>query len=132
MPDAQPDSGRFVVQRHESRTPHYDLRLERDGVFKSWAVPKGVPEVPGVQRLAIQVEDHPLAFGDFEGTIPEGEYGAGEITIWDQGTCTIIEWTDHDVRFTLNGTRLQGEYLLVRFPRKGPREWLLRKVSSAD
>ena len=114
------------------RTPHFDLRLERDGVYKSWAVPKGVPQKAGFQRLAIQVEDHPLGYGDFEGTIPAGEYGAGEVTIFDHGTCTILEWTDKAIRFRLHGTRLRGEYLLVRFARKGPREWLLRKVSVAD
>ncbi len=132
MDGGRSNTARFVVQRHESRTPHFDLRLERDGVFKSWAVPKGVPRKTGIQRLAIQVEDHPLAYGEFEGTIPAGEYGAGKVTIWDHGTCTITEWTDHDIRFILDGTRLKGEYLLVRFPRKGPREWLLRKARTAE
>jgi bifunctional non-homologous end joining protein LigD len=129
MAQSNSHAGRFVVQRHESRSPHYDLRLERDGVYKSWAVPKGIPEEPGLQRLALQVEDHALEFGDFEGTIPEGEHGAGEVTVWDRGACTIVEWTDTAIRFRLDGTRLNAEFLLVRFPRKGPREWLLRQAS---
>jgi bifunctional non-homologous end joining protein LigD len=132
MRQSKSEESRFVVQRHQSRSPHFDLRLERDGVFKSWAVPKGVPEEPGIQRLALQVEDHSLEFGDFEGTIPAGESGAGEITIWDRGTCTIEAWTDDNVRFKLHGARLTGEYLLIRFRRKGEREWLLRRISSAS
>jgi len=122
--------GRFVVQRHAARTLHYDFRLERDGVFKSWAVPKGVPERTGDKRLAIQVEDHALAFGDFEGTIPEGEYGAGEIEIGDRGSCEIDDWREDNIQFTLHGQRYQGRFRLVRFARGGPRAWLL--IRSAD
>jgi len=104
-------------------------KAQRDGVFKNWAVPMGLPEEPGVQRLAVQVEDRPPEFGDFEGTIPEGEYGGGEVSVWDRGTCTIVEWADSAVRFRLTGARLSGDYLLLRFQRKGPREWPLRMVS---
>lgn len=82
---------RFVIQEHSARTLHFDFRLERDGVFKSWAIPKGLPERQGVRRLAIRVADHTLAFGDFEGTIPEGEYGAGNVEIWDRGTYELHE-----------------------------------------
>ncbi len=121
---------RFVVQKHAARTLHYDLRLERDGVFKSWAVPKGIPERAGDKRLAIQVEDHALEFGDFEGTIPEGEYGAGEIEIWDHGVYEIDDWREGDIQFTLHGQRYRGRYRLVRFARGGPRAWLL--IRSAE
>jgi bifunctional non-homologous end joining protein LigD len=116
---------RFVVQEHRARTLHYDFRLERDGVFKSWAVPKGIPEAVGPRHLAIQVPDHPLEYGSFEGTIPEGEYGAGTVEIWDEGTYELLEWSNGSIGFVLHGHRLQGTYSLVRFERKGPRDWLL-------
>jgi putative restriction endonuclease len=93
MPDTQPGE-RFVVQRHQARTLHYDFRLSKDGVFKSWAVPKGLPEQAGIRRLALVTKDHDLAFGDFEGTIPAGEYGAGSIEIWDRGEYTEMKWSD--------------------------------------
>ena len=79
----------------------------------------------GVRRLAVQVPDHPLEWGSFEGTIPEGEYGAGTVEIWDEGTYDLLEWTDEAIEFILHGRRLQGTYSLVRFLRKGPRDWLL-------
>jgi bifunctional non-homologous end joining protein LigD len=120
--------GRFVVQRHQARTLHYDFRLEREGVLKSWAVPKGVPEEPGIRRLAIQVEDHSLEYGDFEGTIPAGQYGAGTVEIWDRGTYDLHEWSEERIEFTLHGGRLHGRYRLFRFRRKGEREWLLVKT----
>ena len=112
MSEAQ-TSGRFVVQRHQARTLHHDFRLERDGVFKSWAVPKGLPVEPGLQRLAIATEDHDLAFGDFQGRIPAGEPGAGAIERWDQGTYTLREWTDSNVSSVLNGDRCVAD--AVRF-----------------
>lgn len=118
---------RFVVQKHAARTLHYDFRLERDGVFKSWAVPKGIPERAGQRRLAIQVEDHPIEFGDFEGMISEGEYGAGSIEIWDRGHYEVREWDEDNVLFTLHGDRCRGLFRLIRFPRGGPRAWLLVK-----
>ena len=120
---------RFVVQHHQSRNPHYDFRLERDGLFKSWAVPKGLPDQAGVRHLALQVDDHSIAFGAFEGDIPPGEYGAGTITIWDQGTYDLYEWREDLVVFTLHGVRSQGTYNLVQFRHKGDREWLLFKRS---
>jgi DNA ligase D-like protein (predicted 3'-phosphoesterase) len=117
----------FVVQRHQARTLHYDFRLEKDGVLKSWAVPKGIPEEPGIRRLAIQVEDHSLHFGDFEGIIPAGEHGAGTVEMWDRGTYDLNEWLEDRILFTLHGERLRGNYNLVRFHHKGEREWLLFK-----
>jgi DNA ligase D-like protein (predicted 3'-phosphoesterase) len=125
MPESPSRKGRFVVQKHRARTLHYDFRLERDGVFKSWAVPKGVPETIGTRRLAVQVPDHPLVYGSFEGTIPEGEYGAGTVEIWDEGSYELLEWTDDTVGFILYGNRFEGTYSLIRFARKGPRDWLL-------
>lgn len=114
----RPES-KFVIQELQARTHHFDFRLERSGVFKSWAMPKGLPLEPGVKRLAIQVEDHELNYGDFEGEIPAGEYGAGTVTIWDNGTYKTEEWTDHTIVFTLHGSKAKGSYCLVRFPRAG-------------
>ncbi len=115
------------MQKHRARTLHYDFRLERDGVLKSWAIPKGIPEQPGVSRLAIQTEDHDLEFGSFEGKIPEGDYGAGIINIWDFGTYDLHHWNNDHIDFTLHGTRLSSLYNLIKFVRAGDREWLLCK-----
>ena len=115
----------FVVQEHHARHLHYDLRLERDGVLKSWAVPKGIPETAGEKHLAVAVEDHPLEYGTFEGEIAKGEYGAGTVTIWDSGTYTTKHWDDEKIEVTLHGRRLNGEYVLVKFKRAGKNEWLL-------
>jgi bifunctional non-homologous end joining protein LigD len=125
MNASQPPNGRFVVQKHQARSLHYDFRLERDGVFKSWAVPKGVPETIGPRRLAVQVPDHPLEYGSFEGTIPKGQSGAGTVEIWDDGTYDLLRWSDESIEFILHGQRLEGTYSLIRFQRKGPRDWLL-------
>lgn len=117
--------GRFVVQEHHSRTHHFDFRLERDGVFKSWAVPKGLPEELGVKRLAIQVEDHALDFGGFEGTIPAGEYGAGTIQIWDSGTYETLHWAAEHIQVRLHGNRLKGVFEILKFRHGKEREWLV-------
>lgn len=117
----------FVVREHHARTRHFDLRLEKDGVFKSWAVPKGVPEKRGVRRLAIQVDDHELGFGEFEGEIPAGEYGAGRIRIWDRGDYVPLEWSPDRIVFDARGEKMVGRFTLVRFPRGGPRDWLLMR-----
>jgi bifunctional non-homologous end joining protein LigD len=116
---------RFVIQKHRARSLHYDFRLERDGVYKSWAVPKGVPETMGTRHLAVQVPDHPLEWGAFEGSIPAGQYGAGTVELWDQGTYDLLKWSDQGIDFVLHGQRLEGPYSLVRFARKGPRDWLV-------
>jgi bifunctional non-homologous end joining protein LigD len=125
---------RFVVQRHDARRLHYDFRLERDGVLASWAVPKGVPLARGERHLAVHVEDHPLDYGDFEGTIPEGQYGAGTVEIWDRGTYELLEEKrDGGLTVHLHGNRLDGIWTLVPAKLDGdPKNWLLlRKETSS-
>jgi len=118
-------SGKFVVQRHHARRLHYDFRLEMDGVLKSWAVPKEPPLEPGVKRLAVEVEDHPLDYAEFEGVIPEGMYGAGKVEIWDKGRYQLKRRSNDKIEFTLNGEKMKGDYALIRF--RGDRNWLLIK-----
>ena len=117
--------GVYVVQEHHARRLHYDLRLGREGVLKSWAVPKGVPEKIGEKRLAIEVEDHPLEYASFEGSIPEGEYGAGTVSIWDRGTYETIAWGPDTIEIIIKGERVSGRYVLTRFRKAGEKEWLL-------
>lgn len=114
----------FVVQEHHARQLHWDFRLEMDGVLKSWAVPKGPPTQTGVKRLAMQVEDHPLEYGSFEGTIEEGQYGAGSVTVWDRGTFDLVLRDKKQIKFVLKGERLSGPYVLVHWKE---RSWLLIK-----
>lgn len=130
----------FVVQKHAARRLHYDLRLESGGVLKSWAVPKGPSMNPGDKRLAVQVEDHPFDYRTFEGTIPEGNYGAGEVIIWDEGTyepegseSVDAQLARGDFKFRLHGHKLNGSFVLVKLKRsqKG-NEWLLIKHKDAD
>ena len=131
----------FVVQKHAATRLHYDLRLELDGVMKSWAVPKGPSMDPGVKRLAMEVEDHPIEYNTFEGTIPKGQYGGGTVMLWDRGIYTYGN-TDlepsaglrkglakGDLKFVLLGERLKGSFVLVRTKRgdRGKNEWLLIK-----
>ena len=99
---------RFVVQHHIASREHYDLRLEQDGVLKSWAVPKGPSRNTADKRLAIQVEDHPLGYRNFEGNIPKGQYGGGTVTIWDKGRYELNEHRENAIKFTLHGERLAG------------------------
>lgn len=114
-PSAVPGEGSsFVIQKHDATRLHYDLRLERDGVLVSWAVPRGLPLRPGDKRLAVQTEDHPLEYGGFEGWIPRGHYGAGEVKIFDRGSYERLEWEDDKVTFRLHGSRHRGEYHLVK------------------
>jgi bifunctional non-homologous end joining protein LigD len=115
----------FVVQEHHARRLHYDFRLERLGVLKSWAVPKGVPEKPGDKRLAVETEDHPLEYKGFEGTIPQGQYGAGTVKTWDKGSYKLLVWDKEKIEFILKGQRLDGRYVLARFKKAGPKQWLL-------
>jgi bifunctional non-homologous end joining protein LigD len=120
---------RFVIQKHDASRLHYDFRLELDGALKSWAVPKGVPFKKGEKRLAVQVEDHPVSYIDFEGTIPKGQYGGGTVMVWDQGTFEplsddpIKELDSGKLHFVLSGKKLKGEWYLVRL--RGGNEWLL-------
>jgi bifunctional non-homologous end joining protein LigD len=118
----------FVVQEHAARRLHYDLRLEKQGVLKSWAVPKGIPQKTGEKRLAVQTEDHPLEYHEFEGTIPKGQYGAGTVRIWDKGTYEFKVWEDDKIEFVLSGEKLRGRYVLARLKKAGLKDWLLLKV----
>jgi bifunctional non-homologous end joining protein LigD len=119
----------FVIQKHRATRLHYDLRLERDGALPSWAVPRGLPVALGDKRLAVRTEDHPLEYGSFEGTIPEGHYGAGEVRIFDDGSYELVEWTDKKVSFRLLGRRYRGlEYHLV----KTRSDWLVFLGSHQD
>jgi bifunctional non-homologous end joining protein LigD len=106
--DATGGGNSFVIHKHRATRLHYDVRLERDGALPSWAVPRGLPTQPGDKRLAVRTEDHPLEYGSFEGTIPEGHYGAGEVRIFDDGTYEPVEWTDTKVSFRLRGRRYPG------------------------
>ncbi len=105
---------RFVIHEHHARNLHWDLRLEIGGVLKSWAVPKEPPETAGVKRLAIEAGDHPLSYVDFEGSIPEGTYGAGTVKIWDSGSYVLYEHAPAKIIFNLNGKRLSGTYCLIK------------------
>jgi DNA ligase D-like protein (predicted 3'-phosphoesterase) len=120
------DGGKiYVIQKHDATHLHYDLRLEMDGVLKSWAIPKEPPVSPNVKRLAVQVEDHPIEYADFEGTIPEGEYGAGTVEIWDRGTYNLLDQKESKLIVNINGNKLRGVYVLVRF--KDGKNWLFFK-----
>jgi bifunctional non-homologous end joining protein LigD len=121
----------FVIQRHDARRLHYDLRLERDGALASWAVPKGMPLKPGEQHLAVHVEDHPLEYGSFEGDIPPGQYGAGRVDIWDRGTYELLEEKRNGgLTFRLHGERLRGVWTLVAAKLSGDaKNWLLIRRS---
>jgi bifunctional non-homologous end joining protein LigD len=124
-----PEGNSFVIQRHDATRLHYDLRLERDGVLVSWAVPKGLPLTKGVRHLAVHTEDHPMEYGGFEGTIPKGHYGAGDVKIWDRGTYDLVEWTDKKVSFRLHGERHHGEWHLIKT--KGD-DWLVLMASRSE
>ena len=118
--------GRFVVQRHDASRLHWDFRLEMDGVLKSWAVPKEPPTRPGLRRLAVAVGDHDLDYIDFEGVIPEGEYGAGTVEIWDEGNFELESRKPDKLVFELRGGKMKGRYTLVHFTEK-VENWLLFK-----
>ncbi len=104
----------YVIQKHDASNLHYDLRLEFEGALWSWAVPKKPPKEPGTKRLAIKVQDHDLNYADFEGVIPEGQYGAGTVEIWDKGTFEPIDVKDEKIVFEIHGDELKGEYVLLK------------------
>jgi DNA ligase D-like protein (predicted 3'-phosphoesterase) len=134
----------FVIQKHAARNLHYDLRLSIDGVLKSWAVPKGPSTDPRVKRLAILTEDHPFDYADFEGIIPEGEYGAGKVLVWDRGTYVNLRgekekgkgkgrsmresFEDGQIEVWLEGEKLDGGYALIRTGKGDKERWLLVKM----
>jgi bifunctional non-homologous end joining protein LigD len=121
-------SPRFVVHEHHATHLHFDFRLELGGALRSWAVPKGPSMNPAEKRLAVAVEDHPLSYIDFEGIIPKGMFGAGQVLVWDSGTFEILEETEDKIVFILHGRILKGEFSLVRFKgRDKGNEWLLIK-----
>jgi bifunctional non-homologous end joining protein LigD len=137
VPKARGKTLHFVIQKHAASQLHYDFRLELDGVMKSWAVPKGPSLDPSVKRLAMEVEDHPISYNSFEGTIPQGEYGGGTVMLWDRGTYEAADgggveslregYRRGDLKFILHGTRLNGSWVLVRMKRPGRPQWLLIK-----
>jgi bifunctional non-homologous end joining protein LigD len=132
VPAERPTDGHgdtFVVQQHHARALHWDLRLERDGVLVSWAVPRGIPRDPARNHLAVHTEDHPMEYADFHGDIPEGEYGAGRMTIYDRGTYTTEKWRDNEVMVVLNGSRVSGRYVLFHTDGKN---WMIHRMDPPE
>src|SRR5438552_7276758 len=130
----------FCVQRHDAARLHYDFRLEMDGTLKSWAVPKGPSLEPLSKSLAVHVEDHPVAYGSFEGNIPKGEYGGGSVMLWDRGTFELVgegsaqaQIARGDLKFRLHGEKAKGEFALVLMKGRGKgNEWLMIKKKDAE
>jgi DNA ligase D-like protein (predicted 3'-phosphoesterase) len=127
IPDATPETGgnAYVIQEHHARSLHWDLRLERDGVLVSWAVPKGLPADPSTNHLAVRTEDHPMEYLDFHGEIPKGEYGGGTMTIWDRGTYEMEKWSDREVKVVLHGRRASGRFVLFQTDGKN---WMIHRM----
>ena len=123
------ERARFVVQEHHATALHWDFRLERDGVLVSWAVPKGIPPHPQENHLAVHTEDHPLSYLDFEGHIPEGEYGGGQVILWDRGTYECEKWSDREVMVTLHGARVRGRYVLFQTSGK---QWMMHRMDPPE
>ncbi|MGH9303200.1 MAG: non-homologous end-joining DNA ligase [Acidimicrobiales bacterium] len=119
----------FVIQEHHARSLHWDFRLERGGVLVSWALPKGLPKSPSANHLAVHTEDHPIEYADFEGEIPEGEYGAGRVEIWDSGTYELEKWTEREVIVTLAGERAKGRYVLFATKDKN---WMIHRMAQLE
>jgi bifunctional non-homologous end joining protein LigD len=127
-PSATPGGDAFVIQEHHARSLHWDLRLERDGVLVSWAVPKGLPADPGTDHLAVHTEDHPMEYLTFQGEIPQGEYGGGTMTVWDSGTYETEKWSEDEVKIVLNGERASGRFVL--FKTRGD-NWMIHRMGAA-
>jgi bifunctional non-homologous end joining protein LigD len=127
---AGPDGlSRFVIHQHSARRLHWDLRLEHDGVLASWAIPKGIPEVPGENRFAAATEDHPIEYLDFHGEIPAGNYGAGTMTIWERGTYEVIKWEPRKIEVLLHGERLEARYALFPIDQEEPpKDWMIHRM----
>jgi bifunctional non-homologous end joining protein LigD len=119
------DAMTFVIQEHHATALHWDFRLEREGVLVSWALPKGLPTDPKANHLAVHTEDHPLDYASFEGDIPEGEYGGGQVTVWDHGTYDLEKWRDNEVKIVLHGKKASGRYVL--FP-TGGKNWMIHRM----
>ena len=120
---------RFVIHEHHARRLHWDLRLEREGVLASWALPKGIPEAPEDNRFAAATEDHPLEYIDFHGKIPAGQYGAGSMTIWDQGTYECLKWDPRKIEVALHGKRLNARYALFPIDKEEPpKDWMIHRM----
>ncbi len=120
----------FTIHEHHASHLHWDLRLEMNHVLKSWAVPKEPPTTKGIKRLAIQVEDHPLSYANFEGKIPKGNYGAGKVEIWDNGTYELIKKTPKEIEVKLHGKKLKGNFVLIKtnYGNKPEKSWLWFKT----
>lgn len=120
----------FVIHEHHASHLHWDLRLEMNGVLKSWAIPKSPPLTKNAKRLAIQVEDHPLDYATFQGVIPEGNYGAGKVIIWDKGNYELKNKTSKKIEFVLHGKKLHGDYVLIKtnYGNKPEKSWLFFKI----
>jgi len=118
----------FVIQEHHARALHWDFRLERDGVLVSWAIPKGLPDDPATNHLAVHTEDHPLDYAGFEGEIEAGQYGGGTVTIWDAGRYTLEKWTDREVKVVLDGRRARGRFVLFQ---TGGKNWMIHRMDGA-
>ncbi|MDF1516898.1 MAG: DNA polymerase ligase N-terminal domain-containing protein [Lutibacter sp.] len=139
------DTQIFVIQKHDASHLHYDFRLSVNGVLKSWAIPKGPSTDPSVKRLAIATEDHPLEYADFEGTIPEDQYGGGTVMVWDAGTYENVKKDDDGnfipmedqiekghTTFALNGKKLKGAYILIRTQKGKDEKWIFKKVDDEE
>ena len=129
---ADADGNRFVVQEHSATRLHWDLRLERDGVAVSWAVPNGIPEIPDENRMAVHTEDHPLEYLTWEGVIPKGNYGAGTMKVWDHGTYDTHEWTDTKATVTFHGEHVKGRYHLFHIGGRDGNDWMIRRVDPPE